>query len=298
MESHNAQSRRFVVVTGLSGAGKSLALKCLEDQGYYCIDNMPPALIRNFAQLCVSSKINNVAAIVDVRGGEFFRDFKAAAAELPQYGFATFILFLEASNEVLVRRYSETRRQHPLAATERVLIGIEREHECLSDLRSQADLILDTSSMSPHQLKGTIIQHFASLHAPDNTRLHVVSFGFKYGIPLDTDLVFDCRFLPNPYYIPELKPLSGLDASVSQYIFSFPAAAEFCTMITNLIEFLMPKYLSEGKSHLTVAFGCTGGRHRSVAMAERLAQQLSTHDMQVSVEHRDWAKAEKPKKHE
>lgn len=286
MEDRENARPNLVIVTGLSGAGKSQAMKCFEDQGYYCVDNLPPVLIPQLAQLCRSSHLDYLALALDVRSREFFDDLEPALEQIATLGYHPYIVFLEADPQVLVRRYAESRRQHPLAPNDRVLKGIEKEREFLQFLRGRSDLVLDTSKISPHQLRGLIFQNFGTQRHLQS-RLHVFSFGFKYGIPLDTDLVFDCRFLPNPYYLAELRPLSGLDEAVYQYLSQFESFATFQDKIADLLLFLLPAYLKEGKRQVNVAFGCTGGRHRSVALAERIAQRLASAHYEVSIEHRD-----------
>lgn len=284
--------REFLIITGMSGAGKSLAMKCFEDLGYFCVDNLPPALIPKFAQLCGASSVARLALVIDIRGREFFPELQDALAELPRLGFQPFVLYLEASDEVLVRRYSETRRLHPLATNGRVLHGIQEERGLLQELRTRADWILDTSRLSPHRLRTDISRRFSGAGAAGRATLHVVSFGFKFGVPLDADLVLDCRFLPNPYYVEELNPLSGLDEPVRDFLFALPATEEFLSKVLDLLGFLLPRFVEEGKHHLTVAFGCTGGRHRSTALAEAVAARLGTQGHAVSVEHRDVLRTE------
>lgn len=291
-ESLSVAQREFVIITGMSGAGKSLTMKCFEDLGYFCVDNLPPALIPKFAQLCGASSVERLALVIDIRGREFFPELQGALAELPRLGFEPFILYLEASDEVLVRRYSETRRQHPLTSNGRVLHGIQEERGLLKELRTRADWILDTSRLSPHRLRADISRRFSAAGAANRASIHVVSFGFKYGVPLDADMVLDVRFLPNPYYVEDLNPLSGLDEPVREYLFAIPAAEEFAEKVQELLEFLLPRFLDEGKHHMTLAFGCTGGRHRSTAMAEAVADRLRELGHSVSVEHRDVLRTE------
>ena len=293
-EDFSVEQREFVIITGMSGAGKSLAMKCFEDLGYFCVDNLPPALIPKFAQLCGSSSVARLAMVIDIRGREFFPELQGAIAELPRLGFEPFILYLEAADEVLVRRYSETRRQHPLASNGRVLHGIQEERRLLKGLRNRADWNLDTSHLSAHRLRTAILQRFSGSESPDQASLHVVSFGFKYGVPMDVDMILDCRFLPNPYYIPELNPLSGLDEPVRDYLFAREPAREFLSRVLDLLDFLLPHFVRERKRHLTLAFGCTGGRHRSTAMAAAVAQALQEKGHPISVEHRDILRAETP----
>lgn len=285
--------REFVIITGMSGAGKSLTMKCFEDLGYFCVDNLPPALIPKFAQLCgSSSSVERLALVIDIRGREFFPQLLDALAELPRLGFEPFILFLEASDDVLIRRYSETRRQHPLTSNGRVQQGIREERLLLHELRSRADWILDTSRLNPHRLRADINRRFSGSESDRLANIHVLSFGFKYGVPLDADMVLDCRFLPNPYYIQELNPLTGLDEPVRDYLFDMPATGEFVAKVEELLGFLLPRFADEGKQHMTVAFGCTGGRHRSTAVAEAVAARLRGLGHAVSVEHRDMARQE------
>lgn len=285
-------SDRFVIVTGMSGAGKTLVTKCLEDQGYYCVDNIPPAILLKFAQICSSANITKLAIAVDVRSHNFFADIDQAIEDLALAGFNPQIWFIEASDQVLIRRFATNRRHHPLAEDNRVANGIAKERELLAPWRKRASFTLDTSQLTPHTLRGAIIEHFAtesSAHSPLGY-VHILSFGFKNGIPLDADLVFDCRFLPNPYYIAELKPLTGAHPQVASYVFSFPETQQFVAKITEFLHFVMPLYLREGKNHVVVAFGCTGGRHRSAAIAEAACRQLKDDGFKVSLEHRDISK--------
>ena len=279
--------RAFIIITGMSGAGKSLAMKCFEDLGYFCVDNLPPALIPKFAQLCGSTSVARPAMVIDIRGREFFPELQGALAELPRLGFQPFILYLEATDEVLVRRYSETRRRHPLASNGRILNGIQEERRLLKELRNRADWNLDTSNLSANRLRTAVLQRFSGGEAPARASLHVLSFGFKYGMPTDVDMVLDCRFLPNPYYVESLNPLSGLDEPVRTYLFGIPETREFIEKVLGLMEFLIPGFEEQGKRHITLAFGCTGGRHRSTAVAEAVAEGLRGLAYQVSVEHRD-----------
>ncbi len=279
----------FVIITGLSGAGKTLAVWSLEDLGYFCVDNLPPALIPKFAELCqqAEGRINKVALVIDIRGRRFFDDLFQALEELKKQGYPYEILFLEASTEVLVKRFKETRRRHPLSSQGRLLEDILIERERLEEVRGIANKIIDTSELSPSQLKNQIIE----LYGPGNekVRLHitVMSFGYKYGIPLDSDLLIDVRFLPNPYYQKDLQLKTGCDPEVQEYVFKSPLATEFLNKYNDLLHFLLPHYVSEGKTHLVIAVGCTGGKHRSVAIANRLGEALTQKDYQVTVRHRD-----------
>ncbi|NLY53620.1 MAG: RNase adapter RapZ [Firmicutes bacterium] len=281
---------RFVIITGMSGAGKTQALRHFEDLGYFCMDNLPPALIPKFAELCSQSagKVNKVAVVMDIRGGEWFDNFSEALLYLKCNNYRYEILFLEADEQTLIRRYKEVRRQHPLASDGNILQGIAAERDKLRQLRERADWIIDTTSLTPHQLRAELQVRFGSDNARENLVIRVVSFGFKHGLPLDADLVFDARFLPNPHYIPDLQPHPGTTPEVSAYVLQWPAAKEFLKRLLDLIEWLIPLYIQEGKTHLVVAIGCTGGRHRSVVIAEQLgASLLEQH--RVLIEHRDVA---------
>ena len=281
--------QRLVVVTGLSGAGKSLALRCLEDLGFFCVDNLPPALISKFVELCADStnKINKVAIVADIRGGEFFDALVEVLADLDATLLKCEILFLEASDETLVRRYKETRRRHPLSAHGEVLAGIREERGRLQELRGQANKIIDTTDVPAQQLKEIVIDFFTDDAETSGLQVTVTSFGYKYGIPLDSDLVFDVRFLSNPFYQKQLRPLTGNDEAVRDYVFGFDLTVEFMEKFFDLLKFLLPQYLKEGKTSLTIAIGCTGGKHRSVALTNRLGDLLSGITGRVTVLHRD-----------
>ncbi len=278
--------QEFVIITGLSGAGKSVAMKCFEDLGYFCVDNLPPVFIPKLAQLCATSSNPKLAIVIDVRGREFFSELQEALNILPEMGFEPKILFLEASESVLVRRYAETRRRHPLGKNKGVLQGIRQEKKELRVLRSMADRILDTSTLSPHQLMRKIQDIFSST-GQEQISIHLVSFGFKYGLPTDADIVIDVRFLPNPHYVTELQPLTGLDDQVQRFVNERPATEEFLTRLKGLLDFILPRYFDEGKQQLTVGIGCTGGKHRSIAITERLARDFRNAGHTVSVHHRD-----------
>lgn len=283
------KSPRLIIVTGLSGAGKTQAMRILEDLGFFCVDNLPPTLIPKFAELCsqAASQINKIALAVDIRGGEFFDTLFEVLADIDKQGIGYEILYLEASDETLVRRYKETRRRHPLSSHGEVLEVIREERNRLRELRGRANKIIDTSNMKVQQLKEEITSIFSD--AADTSRLHimVISFGFKFGIPLDADLVIDVRFLPNPHYVPELRPLTGDDKEVRDFVFSSQVTTEFMNKYVDLLEFLLPYYIKEGKTTLMVAIGCTGGKHRSVALANRLGVLLNEQDLRVTVRHRD-----------
>lgn len=280
---------RMVVVTGLSGAGKSLALHCLEDMGFFCIDNLPPALIPKFAELCAHSEneIDKVALVVDIRGGGFFNTFFEVLADVDNMWLKCEILFLDASDETLVRRFKESRRRHPLSAHGEVLAGIQEERSRLQELRGKANKIIDTTDMAAQQLKEMVIDLFSDDEEDSGLQITVISFGYKYGIPLDSDLVFDVRFLPNPYYQEHLRLHTGNDAVVRDYVFSFDLTGQFIDKFFDLLKFLIPQYKKEGKTSLMIAIGCTGGMHRSVALVNSLAVLLNETSGRITVHHRD-----------
>ncbi|MEX0974691.1 MAG: RNase adapter RapZ [Bacillota bacterium] len=290
----SGQSPTVVMVTGVSGAGKSQALKTLEDLGFFCVDNLPPALIPTFIQLCTQLRepISKIAMGVDVRGREFFDDLSSALSTIEQAGSKAMVLFLEADDDILVRRYKETRRRHPLSLQGSVLEGIHEERAILSDLKGQASIIIDTSNLSTSELRKQLVEVFSSSVKLQKLLVTLVTFGFKHGLPMDADLVFDVRFLPNPYYVADLKPLSGLDSRVSQYLFKSSLTKSFFSRMSRFVDFLLPHYVEEGKSHLTIAVGCTGGRHRSVALGEALRTHLEAKEHTVVVEHRDIERGE------
>lgn len=283
-----------VIVTGVSGAGKSQALRTLEDLGFFCVDNLPPALIATFIQLCARLRepISRIALGVDVRGREFFDDLSSALSSVKEAGTKPVVLFLEADDDTLVRRYKETRRRHPLSPQGSILEGIREERSILTDLRGQASILIDTSNLSTADLRRQLIEVFTSSVKLQKLLVTVVTFGFKHGLPMDADLVFDVRFLPNPYYVSELKPLTGLDSRVSQYLFRSPVTKSLFSRMSRFVDFLLPHYVEEGKSHLTIAIGCTGGRHRSVALGESLRAHLEAKEHTVVVEHRDIERGE------
>jgi len=279
---------KFVIITGLSGAGKSQAIKVFEDADYFCVDNLPPALLPKFAELCTQSggKIQRAALVMDIRGGEFFRSLFDALAYLSYHEWPHEVLFLEANEETLVRRFKETRRRHPLAGDDSIQDGIKREVELLAEIKRRADKIINTTSLTPAQLKEEVQALFIKGEAGGKLQIRVLSFGFKRGTPLDADFVFDCRFLTNPHYVPELKPLTGVDAAVKEFVFGDHAAHHYLSMMQEMIEFVVPHCIKEGKTQLVVAIGCTGGRHRSVAMAEALREKLVQGRHRVVAEHR------------
>lgn len=279
----------MIIVTGLSGAGKSQATNCMEDLGYYCIDNMPPALIKNFMDLIMRDKvtIEKAAFTIDIRGGEFFDDLKSILGELKKSGLKFKIMFLEASDEILIRRFKETRRTHPLASAGNTLEGIARERERLLEIREVSDYIIDTSNMKTAQLNEEIKRLLLSEEENLCFTISVQSFGYKYGIPLDADMVFDMRFITNPFYLKSMRKLTGNSERVSNYVMKFPETREFLRTVHDLINKLIPCYTREGKFHLVLAFGCTGGQHRSVAVANELSRQFLSEGKHVITVHRD-----------
>jgi len=282
----------FVIVTGLSGAGKSETIHCFEDLGFFCVDNLPPALIPKFAELCAHSdgKVSRAAVVIDVRGGAFFDDLAAALTELRRLGCDYRILFLAASDEALVRRYKETRRRHPLAAEGRTLLeSIRAERALLGALKEQAHKVIDTSDLPVQQLKSELASLFTGRGAGEMV-VTVISFGYKFGVPLDADVVFDLRFLPNPHYVEELRLLAGSDERVRDFVLASAGAREFLDYLFSFLDFALPRYAQEGKAYLTIALGCTGGRHRSVALVSEVADHLAARGYRVLVEHRDLGK--------
>lgn len=277
-----------VIITGLSGAGKSQAVNCFEDLGYYCIDNMPPALIKNFINLAMkeSNSIEKVAFVIDIRGGGFFEEVKPCLKDLKLMGIDFKILFLEASDEVLIRRFNETRRQHPLAEGGENLLGVNREREVLSGIRSIADFVIDTSNMKSAKLRQEIHAIF-TIGEDAGFIINIYSFGFKHGIPLEADMVFDMRFIPNPYYVPSLKKSTGNSKKIQNYVLKFPETQNFIETVDKMIIELVPCYMREGKYHLNLAFGCTGGQHRSVTMANVFAEKFKEQGYRITIEHRD-----------
>ncbi|NLU53100.1 MAG: RNase adapter RapZ [Clostridiaceae bacterium] len=279
----------FLIITGMSGAGKSLCVKYFEDIGYFCVDNLPPSLIPKFAEVTVqgNSKIEKIALIIDIRGGAMFLDLMPALENLSEMGIKYKILFLDASDAVLIKRFKETRRMHPLSQDSRVIDGIAEERRILQPIKEKADYVIDTSNLMPRQLKEEIIDLFLEGKSFKGLIVTIESFGFKYGIPFDCDLVFDVRFIPNPYYISDLKPKTGKDSDVADYVMSFPESKAFLNKLTDMISFLLPYYVKEGKRQLVIGIGCTGGRHRSVTIANKLFSRLKQNDFSVVVEHRD-----------
>ena len=279
---------KTIFVTGLSGAGKTQAIDCLEDMGYYCIDNMPPSLMKNFMELVdTDSEIDKVAFVVDVRSRQFFEAFSQTIRELDQAKADYMILYLEATDSVLLRRYSETRRSHPLSEGGSVKTGLNREKEMLESIRKMADHIIDTSEMKTAELWARIRDILKSDEQAKTLSINITSFGFKYGSPMSTDMIFDARFIPNPYYVRSLRRLTGNNKKVSSYVLKHEVTQEFLTKVTDMIETLAPHYMMEGKYSLSIGIGCTGGHHRSVAIANELYNRLRKSGHQVSIEHRD-----------
>jgi UPF0042 nucleotide-binding protein len=279
----------FVVITGLSGAGKSYAIKCFEDMGFFCVDNLPTTLIPTFADLVAraDTQRGRVALGVDVREGEYLSHFLEALAELRKRGHNVEVLFLEAGEEALVRRYRETRRRHPLAPDGNVLDGIRAERKALSTVREVADRIVDTSALTVHQLKDFLIEAYVAPKARPGLAVSLVSFGFKHGVPIDADLVFDVRFLPNPHFVEALRPLDGRDGRVRQFVLQHEESRELLRRLSDFLGFVLPAYQREGKAYLTIALGCTGGRHRSVALVEELRGFIEGLGLTPTLVHRD-----------
>lgn len=281
---------RFVVVTGMSGGGKSTALKMLEDAGFYCVDNLPVSLIDKFVELIATpnSEITKVALGLDVRAGQSFEDATMVLERLKKNGYNLEILFMEADENVLIKRYKETRRIHPLAADGRVEEGVHKERKVLENIRKQADYVIDTTHLLTRELKEELDRIFVQNGEYNSLMVTVMSFGFKHGIPADADLVFDVRFLPNPFYIDELKHKTGNDKEVQEYVMSFQEAEEFMIKLNDMIQFLIPNYVKEGKYRLVIGIGCTGGKHRSVTLANELYQRMKDKgNYGVKLYHRD-----------
>ena len=286
--SEAATAPGFLLITGLSGAGRSEAARSLEDLGYFVVDNLPPALLSKMAELAASpGGPGRVAIVVDARGGVFFGELSRALEELREQRVPSRIVFLDASDEDLVNRYEATRRRHPLAPADRVAEGIRKERLMMESLRADADLVIDTTGLSPHDLRDRIRETFAESPPEAGLLVSIVSFGFKYGGPRDADMVLDVRFLPNPHWVPELRPLPGSEAKVREYVESQAEYRPFMKRLESLLDVVVPGYVDEGKSYLTIAIGCTGGRHPSVVVAEDLADYFREHGHRVSVNHRD-----------
>src|SRR5713226_5269925 len=284
------ENAELVIITGLSGSGKASALKAFEDLGYYCVDNLPVELIPRFAELAVqSAEIRRTALVVDVREGASLDQLPGILHSVRRM-IPTRVVFLEASDAVLLRRFSETRRPHPLGTDAPVKSSLKAERRHLGAIRALADFVIDTSKFNVHELRAHITERFREQSSEKGILVSCVSFGFRHGVPEDADLVFDVRFLPNPHFVPEFRPLTGRDPRVAKYIRSFPQTKEFIQRISDLLVYLLPHYIHEGKSYLTIAFGCTGGQHRSVMIAEEVGKRLRKAAYKVKVTHRDMPK--------
>lgn len=285
---HPLEAFDITVITGMSGAGRSETANVLEDLGYFVIDNLPPSLISKVADLMRGSgRPTRYGIVVDVRAGTFMSDLSDALAELRSHGARTRLLFLDASDDALVRRFEATRRRHPLADGDPVLDGIRRERRALEELKGEADLVLDTSNLNVHELRDRVVDAFEDAPGSTPFQTSIVSFGYKHGLPLDVDIVFDCRFLPNPHWVEELRPLTGTDPAVRDYVLDRPESQAFLAELDRLLALTLPAYAREGKAYLSIALGCTGGRHRSVAMAEALGRTLTARGYRPIVRHRD-----------
>ncbi len=279
----------FIIVTGMSGAGKSQAIKTLEDLGVFCVDNLPASLIPTVADLCAHSepRIERVAFVIDVREGEFLGPLEEVLATLRQRGHAVRVIFLEAEDQVLLRRFSESRRPHPLAAQGSILQGISLERKRMAQLKSEADMVLDTSDLTIHDLRRLLLSAFHDHRPGSKTTITIVSFGYRHGLPPDADLVIDLRCLPNPHFQEELRPLTGQDPEVAKFLLDDPRAGSYLEQLWGFLRFAFPFYVEEGRAYLTIALGCTGGRHRSVAAAEYLVGQFQAENREVGIRHRD-----------
>ncbi|HHU78568.1 MAG: RNase adapter RapZ [Caldicoprobacterales bacterium] len=280
---------RFIIVTGLSGAGKTLVSHYLEDMGFFCIDNLPPQLMPKFAELCYQSdgKVDKIAVVVDIRGGDFFDDLFECLEIMQESGYTYEVLYLDASDEVLIRRYKESRRIHPLVKEGRVIEGIRLERQRLKKLRETATNVIDTSNLQPRQLREIIHKLISDNGSQPKLIISIISFGFKHGMPLDADIVLDVRFLPNPFWIDGLKEHTGREPVIKEYLFMFPETQTFLAKLIDLLEFLIPYYAREGKNQLVIGIGCTGGVHRSVTIADAAAEMLRKNGRTVIQEHRD-----------
>ena len=270
----------ILVITGMSGAGKSTVSHALEDLGWYVVDNLPPSMVASLFEMAVTAPAT-IAVVIDVRGGEFFDDLTKSLADLSEKNIAKRIMFIDASDDALVRRFEATRRPHPLQGQDRILDGIQREREKLREIRSAADLVIDSSSLNVHQLEAKVNEIFSD-SSDTNLRVNILSFGYKYGIPVDADLVMDCRFIANPHWIPELRPLTGLDSAVSENVLASSNVQEFLSKYQSLFETMAEGFMQEGRKYLTLAVGCTGGKHRSVAISAELAKRFSNSTSEIS----------------
>lgn len=283
------ENLQLVIITGMSGAGKTVAMQSFEDMGYFCVDNMPPSLLPKFWELVrESGKLTKIALVIDLRARAFFDEIMTALESMDNTNLITTkILFLDANDEELVSRYKETRRTHPLAMNDRVLEGIKRERELLKDIKGRAQKVINTTDLSPRQLREEIHSAFIKKGEAELFRVELISFGFKYGLPIDADVVMDVRFLPNPHYVDDLRPLTGMDDSVYDYVMKQPETEVFYRKFTDLLDTILPGYKKEGKNNVTIAIGCTGGKHRSVALSERIGQKIKTDGYPVHITHRD-----------
>jgi UPF0042 nucleotide-binding protein len=279
----------IVIITGMSGAGKTQAANLLEDIGFYCVDNLPPTLIPRFAEVCLQAdgNIQKVALVIDVREGRFLGNLFDILKDLRSEGHQVMILFLNAREDSLIRRFSETRRPHPLAIDGSILMGIRAEREALARLQSEADLVIDTSDFTVHELRRLLFDAFKGWESSDTTLISLVSFGYKHGLPNYADIIFDIRFLPNPYFVEGLKPLTGKDQPVIDFILKEPKVHTYMERVVDLLGFCLPLYLQEGKSYLTICLGCTGGRHRSVTLVDYLSGELRKLGYSIHIHHRD-----------
>ena len=278
--------KEVLVLTGMSGAGRSTVAHALEDVGWYVVDNLPPALLPALVSKGTGADGKEYAVVVDVRGGQFFDELRTALAELKNLGVPFRLVFLDATDQALVQRFESTRRPHPLQNGDRIVDGIERERAKLEDVRSECDIAIDTSNLNVHQLEKRIGEIFGGGKI-EGIRINVLSFGYKYGIPVDSDLVLDCRFIPNPHWIPELRPLTGLTTQVSEKVLGSQGVQDFVSDYVDLVSSMVPGYMNEGKRFVTLSVGCTGGKHRSVAIAQEIARQLTTKDFGAYATHRD-----------
>jgi UPF0042 nucleotide-binding protein len=283
---------RVLIISGLSGSGKSTAVRALEDEGFFCLDNLPVTLVPTFIELVENSKdrVRDVALVMDIRGRDFLKGYEKVIQEIGEAGNSVEIFFLDATDDVLIRRFSETRRRHPALENGSVSEGIRFEREQLAGLRRLATTIIDTSELNVHQLKELVITHIKGEQGAREMTVHLQSFGYRFGIPLEADLVIDVRFLPNPHFIPELKAFSGLDTKVKSFVLDKPETAVFLEKFLDMLEFLIPSYRREGKSYLTISIGCTGGRHRSVVIAEAVRDFIAGENVNLKVTHRDMEK--------
>lgn len=284
MQSH------FLIVTGMSGAGKTQVIRTLEDMKFFCIDNLPAALVSKFAELCRQTSEDKVALVTDIRGGGFFKDLSSVLDEMDASGQKYELLFLDASDETLVRRYKETRRRHPLGERNTLLQNIQREREILVPLKLKASNIIDTSNLTTAQLKAVVTEMYGEGTQKERMGVIVRSFGFKYGLPLDSDMVLDVRFLPNPFYVESLRSLTGNDRPIAEFMCRFPQTFEYLKLEKQVLDFLLPQYIAEGKSQLVISVGCTGGQHRSVYIANKLYEHLLEQGYNVEITHRDMPK--------